>query len=136
VDQSIRLTFARTARPAKIEGGQFAEQTKTIGYSFTITIKNTHRFTLPKLLVRDTVPVAGDDKRVRVLLRKPAALADAKEGAFVDASGAQVCWVKNGMKDGKIEWTTKVESGGEVKLELDFDVRGPAEMQWHLKVDS
>jgi hypothetical protein len=134
-DPSIRLTFTRTAKPAKVEGGAFAEPTRTVGYVVTTTIKNTHRFDLPRVLVRDSVPVAGDDKRIRVVLQKPANLAEAKEGEKISASGAKVMWGKNGVKEGKIEWIAEVKSGAEVKLETEFDVRSPADSKWQLKLD-
>jgi hypothetical protein len=127
-------------KPTKIEGGAYADQTRIVPYLFTTTIKNTHRFALSELVIRDSIPVAGDDKRVRVVLRKPSKLAEAKEGELVNIDGAdagktRVAWGKNGHKEGKLEWTTKVDSGEEVKLEMEFEVRGPAEVQWQLKVD-
>jgi hypothetical protein len=135
-DPSIRLTFARTAKPAQVEGGAFAEPTQTVAYAVTTTIKNVHQFDLPRVLVRDSIPVSDNDKRIRIILRKPANLAEAKEGDEVDVDGAKVSWSKDGLKDGKIEWTAEVKSGEELKLETEFEIRAPADSKWQLKLDS
>jgi hypothetical protein len=135
-DPSIRLTFARTAKPAQVEGGAFAEPTRTVAYAVITTIKNTHGFDLPRVVVRDSVPVAGEDKRIRVVLRKPAKLADAKEGESVSMDGVKVSWGKHGLRDGQLEWVAEVKSGAEVKLETEFEVRAPADSKWQLRLDA
>ena len=89
--------------------------------------------------MRDSVPLGPDAKTVKVVLRRPAGLAEAKDkGVSVD--GAEVRWVrggqgKGGEELGQIEWEAKVESGAEVKLELEYEVRGPADMYWNLRTE-
>ena len=140
-DPSIRLTFVRTSTTGAVEGGAFAEQFKTTTYHATTTVRNKHRFALERLLVRDSVPlVPAEEKRTRVVLREPSGLADAAPGAEVKIEGAVVRWAKDGEgksgeKDGKMEWEAKVESGGEVTLVLEYEVRGPAEAFWVLKAE-
>jgi hypothetical protein len=86
--------------------------------------------------VRDAVPLAGDNPRVRVVLRKPVGLAEAKEGEKIDIEGASVAWAKGGEKTGQIEWKTgAIEPGGELMLDTEFEVRAPAEMRWVLRHD-
>lgn len=138
-DPSIRLTFARTSSTGAIEGGAFAEQSKTTTYKAVTTVRNKHRFALEHLLVRDSIPlVPPEDKRTRVMLRNPIGLADAEASAEVEVEDAIVRWFKDDEgktheKEGKIEWEAKVESGGEVTLKLEYDIRGPAESKWTLR---
>jgi hypothetical protein len=126
---SIRLIFTRTARPALVEGGASADPNRTAAYAITTTIKNPHGFDLPRVVVRDSVPVASEDKRIRVVLRKPARLTNAKESAFDSLDGVKVSWGKHGVRDGQLGWVAEVKSGAEVKLETEFEVRAPAESE-------
>jgi hypothetical protein len=79
--------------------------------------------------------VSGDDKRIRAVLRRPAKLADAKEGEEIEVYGARVFWGKDGVKEGKIEWIAQVRVGKRWKLETEVKVRAPADSKWHLKLD-
>ncbi|GLB44778.1 putative protein with domain of unknown function (DUF4139) [Lyophyllum shimeji] len=103
-DPATLVSYTRASRTAKDEArGAFAEPRNTTTYTTTITLRNKHAFGLEEVLVRDVVPTC-DDKlpRVRVVLRKPAGLADAKDGESVsvdvsagDGTGkATVQWEK------------------------------------------
>jgi hypothetical protein len=124
-------------QPGKTEGSAFAERTRTVPYTVRTTIENRHRFALPGLVVRDAVPLAGEDTRVHVVLRKPVGLADAKESDAIAVDGnVTVSWAKGGQKVGQVVWKTgAMESGAKVALEMEFEVRGPPEMQWALRMD-
>jgi hypothetical protein len=134
----VRITFARTQQATKLEGGQYADQTRISPFTILITVRNAHRFAIPSLLVKDGMPVVGDDKRIRVVLRKPAGLADAKEEVQVEVQGqnsVKVKWPKDGRKEGLVEWEAMLDAGAEIKLESEYEVRGPAEAQWMFKLD-
>jgi hypothetical protein len=62
---------ARTSRRA-----QWAATT----YRSRATVTNRHPFALRKLVVRDGVPASGDERRVSVVLRRPAGLAELEQG--------------------------------------------------------
>lgn len=79
-----------------------------------------------------------DDKRVKVILRKPDGLADAKDGQIVDlkavGTGLKVMWTKvagdgaGGEKEGRFEWRWKVDAGAQAVLLSEWEVKAPAEM--------
>jgi hypothetical protein len=79
----------------------------------------------------------SDDKRAKVILRKPEGLADAKDGQVVDLKddGLKVSWEKmadgkGGEKEGKFEWRWKVDGGAKVMLEAKWEVKAPADVNW------
>lgn len=116
--------------------GSFAEATNTTIYTSKTTIHNKHAFAISDLIVRDVVPMSGD-KRVKVILRKPEGLADARDGVIVDLKqgGLKARWEKlvdgkGGEKEGKFEWTWKVDSGAQIKLEAEWEVKAPADVTW------
>jgi hypothetical protein len=85
----------------------------------------------------------SDDKRIKVILRKPDGLADAKDGKWLDLKkdGLKVGWGKmvggkGGEKEGKFEWLWKVEAGAKVTLESEFEVKAPADVRWNLPMPS
>lgn len=84
--------------------------------------------------MRDVVPVGGDN-RVKVLLRKPEGLADAKDGEVISLKdGSKVMWSTvgsdgtGGEKEGKFEWKWNVEGGAQVVLQAEWDVKAPADL--------
>ncbi len=135
-DASSKVTYSRTSKTVKSSGGAFSEVTNTTTYTTTISIHNKHQFHISDLIVRDIIPTC-EDKRVKVVLRKPEGLADAKEGEWVDIGkeGLKVGWEKvvdgkGGEKDGKFEWRWKIGSGAKVKLEAEWEVNAPGEIAW------
>ena len=101
---------------------------------------NEHTFAVPDLVVRDAIPTC-DDKRVKVLLRKPHGLANVKDGeeeALVDKEkedGARIMWEKavdgkGGEKEGKFQWKGSVKAKDKLVLETQWDVTGPADVTW------
>jgi uncharacterized protein (TIGR02231 family) len=142
-DPSVRLTLVRTSLVGQVEGGAFAEKFRTTTYKSKTTVRNKHRFALNMITVRDGVPlVPPEEKRTRVVLREPKGLADGKPGEEISVSEkVKVRWAKDedgkgGEKDGKVEWIASVESGEEVTLELEYEVRGPAETTWYVKAET
>jgi len=78
----------------------------------------------------------SEDKRIKVILRKPVGLADAKDGQVVDMqNGLKVSWEKvvdgkGGEKEGRFEWLWKVDAGSQVKMEAEWEVKAPADVKW------
>jgi hypothetical protein len=137
VDSSTKVTYARSARTVRSSAGTFAEVYNTTTYTSKITIHNKHPFPISELTVRDAVPLS-DDKRIKVILRKPTGLADAKDGQVVDLknNGLKVQWEKivdgkGGEKEGRFEWLWKVEGGAQIKLEAEWEVKAPADIRWN-----
>ena len=94
---------------------------------------------VPDLEVQDVIPTC-DDKRVKVLLRKPEGLANAKDGeeVLVDKGkedGPKIMWEKlvdgkGGEKEGKFQWKGSVKAKDKLELEAQWDVKGPADVNW------
>jgi hypothetical protein len=78
----------------------------------------------------------SQDKRVKVHLRKPDGLVDAKDGQVVDLKklkeGLKVRWSslvdgKGGEKEGRFE----VNAGASVTVQSEWEVKAPADVDWH-----
>lgn len=97
---------------------------------------NKHQFPINDLIIRESVPTS-DDKRARVILRKPEGLAEAKDGDTIDLKnrGLSVSWSpivdgKGGYKEGKFEWKWKVNAGGKIIVEAEWDVKSTGDTEW------
>ncbi|KAJ7629708.1 hypothetical protein DFH06DRAFT_1284783 [Mycena polygramma] len=135
-DVATKVTYARSSKTVTSQGGSFQEVFNTTTYSTKITIHNKHPFALTDLVVRDIIPTC-DDKRAKVLLRKPDGLADAKDGEVVKLTppGLKVMWGKtsdgrSGEKDGRFEWAWSVDGGAKAVLEAEWELKAPTDVAW------
>ncbi|KAG5641777.1 hypothetical protein DXG03_004253 [Asterophora parasitica] len=164
-DPATRLTYARTARtlPSPLSGS-FLEAIRTTAHTTKVTLHNGHGWAIPEVIVRDAVPVpdsgATGGNKVKVVLRKPEGLAEAKDGEEVHlktqsegeaagkaedvgkgkddiekGKGVRVAWMKlvdgkGGEKEGKFEWRAPVRPGDKVILETVWEVNSPADSTW------
>ncbi|KAJ7062781.1 hypothetical protein C8F01DRAFT_1251594 [Mycena amicta] len=137
-DAATKVTYSRSSKTKTLASGSFAESLNSTTYTTNITIHNKHPFALTDLVVRDVVPTS-DDTRAKVLLHKPAGLADAKDGQVVKLEGQPpgltVCWGKTadgrpGEKEGRIEWGWSVEAGKKAELQAEWELRAPADVNW------
>ena len=125
--------YSRTHKTVRGTAGAFAEVINTTTYTTKITIHNKHVFAIPDLIVRDIIPIS-DDKRIKVLLRKPDGLADSKDGQTLDkADGLKIRWQamvdgKGGEKEGKFEWVWNVDAGAQIKLDAEWEVKAPSDL--------
>jgi uncharacterized protein (TIGR02231 family) len=157
-DPGARIRYARTWKRADDGAGAgggaarersaFAEQWAATTYRSRTTVMNRHPFALRELVVRDGVPVSEDDKRVSVVLRRPAGLAELKQGEELQVGAADderedkdkyntqtVRWGKvvdgkGGKKEGMLEWVVEVEAGEELTIETEWDVKAPVSLWW------
>ncbi|KAF9459033.1 hypothetical protein BDZ94DRAFT_1269216 [Collybia nuda] len=134
-DTATKVSYSRTSRSAKVEGGSFSEDKKTVTHNTQITIHNKHTFAIPDLIVCDIIPTC-DDERAKVILRKPAGLADIKAGEVVtdkEQAGLKIMWSKQvdgkgGEKEGKFEWRWSIAAGAKVTLESEWEIRAPSDV--------
>lgn len=91
------------------------------------------------MTIRDIIPLS-EDKRIKVLLRRPEGLSDAKEGESVDLSkvkkGLKVRWTpcsdsKGGEKEGRYEFLFGMDAGARFELTSEWEVTAPADLTWH-----
>jgi hypothetical protein len=99
---------------------------------------------LSEITIRDVIPIS-DNKRIKVLLRKPDGLVDAKDGQVVDLKklneGLKVRWSplvdgKGGEKEGRFEFLWKVDAGAKVTVVSEWEVKAPADAVWHESTQS
>lgn len=90
------------------------------------------------------MPISLNDKRVKVVLRKPHELVEAKEGVFVHVENEgeplkdedkdeneerlKVKWEKE--QDGLYAYKWRVGANDTAKFETVFDVKGPADLKY------
>ncbi|KAH9985664.1 hypothetical protein BJV74DRAFT_797022 [Russula compacta] len=147
-DPAARIRYARTAKRADDgaahERSAFSEQWAATTYRSRTTVTNRHPFALRALVLRDGVPVSEDEKRVNVVLRHPAGLADLEQGEELkvgaeDGEGegekrtvrwSKVVDGKGGRKEGLFEWVFEVGAGEEVTIEAEWDVKAPISLNW------
>ncbi|KAG6864236.1 hypothetical protein C0991_011155 [Blastosporella zonata] len=132
-DAATKVTYSRTSRTVRSDAGSFSEAQSTTTYNTKITIYNKHGFALPDLVVREVVPTV-DDKRAKVILRKPEGLADAKDKEVAVKVGEDVVkvgWEKlGGEKEGKFSWRGNVRAKDKVVLESEWELKAPADTYW------
>ena len=161
-DPATRIRYARTSKRADDSAGgadgrrersAFSEQWAATMYRSRTTVTNRHPFALRELVVRDGVPLCEDEKRVSVVLRHPAGLAELEQGKELklgvkeeggpdgdDDEGEgrkkqMVRWCKvvggkGGRKDGLFEWVVEVGAGEELTIETEWDVKAPVSLKW------
>jgi uncharacterized protein (TIGR02231 family) len=150
-DPATRIRYARTAKRADDAGAAgersaFSEQWAATMYRSRTTVTNRHPFALRELVVRDGVPVSEDEKRVSVVLRHPAGLAELEQGEELqvgakDGGREEKCkkqrvrWSKvvdgkGGRKEGLFEWVVEVGAGEELTIETEWDVKAPVSLKW------
>ncbi|KAF9557100.1 hypothetical protein CPC08DRAFT_725306 [Agrocybe pediades] len=135
-DPSTRVSYKRSFKTVKSETGAFSGKTTTTTHTTKISVHNQHRFPITPLTIREAVPLAYGQP-VSVILRKPERLAEAKDGEVVDLkdSGLAVGWTKvdngsGGRKEGKFEWTCSIDSGAQVMVEAEWDVKSAGDDEW------
>lgn len=80
--------------------------------------------------MRDSLPISDDEKRVRVILRDPAVLAEAEQGEEKGVGEYKASWSDgDGRKKGVYEWRCSVEAGKDVTLLTTWDVKAPADVK-------
>lgn len=138
-DTATTVAYSRSLRTIRNSAGAFAEVNNTTTCTNTIKIHNKHRFALPEITIRDVIPMS-EDKRVKVLLRQPDGLSNAKDGESVDLSkvkeGLKVKWSpssdsKGGEKEGRYEFFFGMDAGAKFSLKSQWEVTAPADLTWH-----
>ena len=162
-DPATRIRYARTSKRADDSAGgadgrrersAFSEQWAATMYRSRTTVTNRHPFALRELIIRDGVPLCEDEKRVSVVLRHPAGLAELEQGKELEIGAKEeggpdgddddegegrkkqrVRWCKvvggkGGRKDGLFEWVVEVGASEELTIETEWDVKAPVSLKW------
>ncbi len=152
IDTSLKVSCQTKSRTVHEPRRSFAEPAKTTTRTVTTTIANGHAFDVAGLVVRDAIPLGNDDANVKVALRRPDGLAQAKDGEEVtvavspsgagDSEGqeAKVRWARTesgagGEREGLYEWVCELKAGKKVRLEAEWEVKAPSARQWEEQVN-
>ena len=142
VDTALRVAYSTDESTVHEPQRSFAERTKTTTCRAATTIANKHRDAITGLVVRDAVPRGDEDAGIRVTLRKPAGLAQTKDGeevAVLQEEGGEhevkARWAtaddgKGGEKNGTFEWVCGIAAGEKVQLEAVWDAKTPEALEW------
>ncbi|KAI0687754.1 hypothetical protein C8T65DRAFT_619921 [Cerioporus squamosus] len=141
IDTALRGTYNQQSRTEHEPGRTFDEPTKTTTRTITTIATNGHRFDISNLIIRDVIPLGNEAANIKVMLRKPAGLAQVKDGEEVavglagEVKEARARWSKvengkGGEKDGMYEWVCAVPAGKKVNLEAEFAVKAPRDVKW------
>ena len=145
IDTSLKVLSQPKSRTEYEPKRSFAEPLKTTTRIVTTTIASGHSFDIAGLVVRDAIPLGNSVANIQVVLRRPAGLAQAKDGEEVtvalpgtgDAAGqeAKVRWARTesgggGEKEGLYEWVCELKAGKKVRLEAEWEVKAPSSMGW------
>lgn len=142
-DPSIMVSYARLSKVVKEGSGSFTDVANITTYTVTIKVQNKHPFPINNLIIRNALPVT-EDKRVRVILRKPKELIEAKEGVLVkikeeeletaeeepgadeEEKCARVKWTKE--KTGLYEYHWRVDGDDKIELETVFEMKASTDL--------
>ena len=151
IDTSLKVSYQTKSRTEHEPKRSFAEPSKTTTRTVTTTITNGHSFDLSGLVVRDAIPLGNDEANIKVALRQPEGLAQAKDGEEVavalssvtdatqagdsERQEAKVHWTRTengsgGEKEGLYEWVCEVMAGKKVRLEAEWEVKAPSSLRW------
>lgn len=138
-DAATSVAYTRSLKTVRNSAGTFAEVNNTTTCTNTIKIHNKHRFALPEITIRDIIPMS-EDKRIKVLLRQPVGLPNAKDGDSIDLSklkeGLKVRWSPcsdsiGGEKEGRYEFFFSMDAGAKFSLTSQWEVTAPADLTWY-----
>ncbi|KAI9056767.1 hypothetical protein FKP32DRAFT_1747571 [Trametes sanguinea] len=144
VDTSIKVSYRQEEKTEHEPRRNFAEPQKTTTRTMITTVINRHNHVIPELIVRESVPLGSEADKVHVVLRKPAGLAEAKDGQIIldrvegddgETVKAKVRWAevvdgKGGEKDGLFEWIHAIPAGKKISFEAQWDVKSPSDVRW------
>ena len=148
IDTALRVSYNQRSRTEHEPARSFAEPTTTTTRTVTTTVTNGHPFDISSLILRDAIPLGNEEANIKVMLRKPDGLAQARDGDEVtvglqgqgDVKETKVRWSKvengkGGEKDGMYEWVCAVPAGKKVALEAEWAVKAPSNVKWEESVN-
>ena len=122
VDPQIKVTYHPRTKKTRSQGGLLSSRTVTTASHQKITIKNNRGTAIPRLLVREQVPVSHDE-RLKVTLIEPASI------EFPNRNTISAKMSSKGDKSVSIPNPVKISKGVSVRWKVndDEDAEGEAE---------
>ena len=119
----------------------FGERKYITKYTVRTYITNNHPFPISNLIVRDALPLAPYDN-VKVVLRKPEGLAEARAGEKIRVAGnVNVEWSRKSRGslssvEGKYKWLVSLEGNKGCTLETEWEIQSSSDSLWEEVDDS
>jgi hypothetical protein len=148
-DSSIRVTYHPKTKKINLPmGSLLGSKSISTAYSQRITVKNTRRTVVGRLLVRDQVPVSHD-ARIKVNVAEPdmpdipsGSAPGLKEVSVSNSKSAVARWAPvnedeqgpfaEPNREGFVEWIVKLEPNTSIDLVLNCEISVPKELKWKL----
>lgn len=146
VDPAIRVTYhPRTTKSRTSGNGILTVKTDNTNFEQKITVKNTRLSNIPKLVVREQVPVSRDAK-IKVAVLEPKGLQRGKENIIKE--GIAIRWanwkaIEGGdlsneasedvdmeSAQGMLEWICNIEPSASIDLTLAWEISAPSGVEW------
>ncbi|KAI0075994.1 hypothetical protein K474DRAFT_1663508 [Panus rudis PR-1116 ss-1] len=143
IDPLIRLTYRRTSQRAYHQRARMFGDIDRDSLQFIArtTIVNKHDKPINNLIIRDALPIVPSNdanpdphrpEQMKVVLKRPAGLAEIAQGQTVDIREdksqfkrtVRWCEVAGGLggeKDGQYEWVLDLDRGQQVTLEAEWE---------------
>ncbi|TDL17687.1 hypothetical protein BD410DRAFT_794164 [Rickenella mellea] len=145
-DPAVRVTYHPQSTKTKTKGNVLSAKLTSTTYEQRISIKNTRLTPIPRLIIKDQVPVSRDE-RVKVSVSEPKDLQTTNKTGVVSPSvrvkhGVTAQWasrdndsesVANGGGDpnlGLIEWICQIQPNTNLDVNLAWEVTAPKGVKW------
>ena len=149
------MTYHPRSKMVKSQGGLLTTRTETTTYTQRITVKNTRTASLPRLIIRDQIPVSSDE-RIKMVLLEPKELPGVgmdgtkRGGISVNllkevtvAKGIRARWFTKDDEEvetettsgadtpqGIIEWISEFDAGRSADISMVWEVTAPVSLNW------
>ncbi|KAG8771593.1 hypothetical protein FRC15_003330 [Serendipita sp. 397] len=122
VDSQVKVTYHPRTKKTRTQGGLLSSRSVITNYHQKVTVKNTRSAPIKKLLVRDQLPVSGD-QRIKVALLEPASL---EFGGRNTISGSGTGKTKVKEKNLNVPKEVQVSKGVVVRWKVNEDEEAAA----------
>jgi len=151
------VTYHPRSKMVKSQGGLLTTRTETTTHTQRITVKNTRTAPLPRLIIRDQIPVSSDE-RIKIVLLEPKELPGVgmdgtktrRGGSSVNlskdvpvAKGIRARWFTKDDEEvetettsgtdtpqGIIEWISEFDAGRSADISMVWEVTAPVALNW------
>ncbi|CAG8709853.1 9308_t:CDS:2, partial [Acaulospora colombiana] len=117
VDPQVKLTYHPRTKKARSQGGLLTTRTTSFAYHQKITIKNTRTTTIKRLVVRDQIPVSGD-QRIKVALVEPSQIEFAGRNTIGGSTGGSLSKLSSAGEKLMIPKETKISKSVSVRWKV------------------
>ena len=133
----MRVVHRRTARTEEGPERPFVERLWTTACTARYAVTNKHTFAIPKLLLRDALPVSANPQIAVVVKAVHEKDPHAADNSFAAGNtpgdavlGKSVRQPEGREGEGMFEWVRGVEAGQTVVLQAVWEIHTPSGVSW------